>query len=59
MGTRRVVDNILARGAGGMADPGSCPQSTIMLTSPSLARWWSLLNEMYDMMWRPMWMLCS
>lgn len=29
-----------------LADLGSCPGSPVRLTSPSVARWWCLINEM-------------
>lgn len=45
-GRCRVVDNLLARGAGG---PEFTPRTPVMLTSLSLARQRRFLNEMYVM----------
>jgi len=51
------VDNILARGAG---EPDfALHMIPVRLTSPSLARRWRLLNEMYNVMWCPVWLPCS
>jgi len=48
---------ILARGAGG--PEFALRMLPVRLTSPSLARRWYLLNDMYNVMWHPAWLPCS
>ena len=55
-GDRRVVDNILACGAG---KPEFVPHIPARLTSPSLTRLWRFLNETYNVMWCPACLPCN
>jgi len=48
--------NILTRGAVG---PEFALHIPLRLTNPSLARRRHLLNEMYNVMWRPAWLPSS
>ena len=44
------MDNFLVHGASGPEfEPCMIPVTSVRLSSPSLARWRCLLNEMYDL----------